>query len=163
MKKCKNPNCNKEHDGSYGCGNFCSFKCSRGGGLTEEQRKNISEIIKNSEKAKRANELRRKPSKQPKDTICEKCGNTHNGLYGSGKYCSRSCANSRNDNKSGTKLILCIECGTKIKVNKRTTSKIICTNCKKKENNLKKNIKFVIVAGKKKINVNTQIYANILL
>jgi 5-methylcytosine-specific restriction endonuclease McrA len=26
---------------------------------------------------------------------CLKCKNTHDGLFGSGKYCSRSCANSR--------------------------------------------------------------------
>ena len=28
-KKCENPSCNKEHDGSYGSGRFCCEKCSR--------------------------------------------------------------------------------------------------------------------------------------
>jgi hypothetical protein len=28
--------------------------------------------------------------------ICEKCNKMHNGSYGSGRFCSRSCANSRN-------------------------------------------------------------------
>lgn len=27
--------------------------------------------------------------------ICEKCGKTHDGTFGSGRFCSRSCANSR--------------------------------------------------------------------
>jgi len=31
--------------------------------------------------------------------ICFKCGKEHNGMFGSGKYCSRSCANSRNWSK----------------------------------------------------------------
>lgn len=27
MFKCENPNCNKEHNGSYGSGRFCSKEC----------------------------------------------------------------------------------------------------------------------------------------
>lgn len=27
--------------------------------------------------------------------ICEKCGKEHNGSFGSGRFCSKSCANSR--------------------------------------------------------------------
>ena len=27
--------------------------------------------------------------------ICEKCGKEHDGTFGSGRFCSRSCANSR--------------------------------------------------------------------
>ena len=29
------------------------------------------------------------------DFICEKCKNMHDGLFGSGRFCSKSCANSR--------------------------------------------------------------------
>ena len=121
--------CNKEHDGSFGNGNFCSYGCSRGGGWNKEQRKNISEILKNSEKAKIANELQKKPPKQPKETKCEKCGKIHNGLFGSGKFCSRSCANSRIV-KEGTKLTNCINCNKEITVNK-FASNSLCNECKK--------------------------------
>lgn len=27
--------------------------------------------------------------------VCEKCGKEHNGSFGSGKFCSRGCANTR--------------------------------------------------------------------
>jgi hypothetical protein len=29
MFKCENPDCGKEHDGSYGSGRFCCEKCKR--------------------------------------------------------------------------------------------------------------------------------------
>lgn len=40
-------NCNKDHDGSYGSGRFCSIKCSRGFS-TKNKRKEINEKISKS-------------------------------------------------------------------------------------------------------------------
>lgn len=31
MFKCENPDCGKEHDGSYGSGRYCSKKCMNHG------------------------------------------------------------------------------------------------------------------------------------
>ncbi len=42
MKKCEN--CNKNHNGEYGSGRFCSMKCSRGFS-TRDKRKEINEKV----------------------------------------------------------------------------------------------------------------------
>jgi len=44
-------NCNKEHDGSYGSGRFCSCKCARGFS-TKTKRKEINEKVSKSLKGK---------------------------------------------------------------------------------------------------------------
>lgn len=75
--KCEN--CNKDHNGSYGSGRFCSVKCARGF----------------STKGKR-NEISRKVSitlggtgiLKPKEKFCLNCGNE---LYTGKKYCSINC------------------------------------------------------------------------
>jgi hypothetical protein len=43
---CKNQKCNKEHDGSYGAGNFCSSNCSHSRTWTKEVNKRRSEASK---------------------------------------------------------------------------------------------------------------------
>ena len=35
--------------------------------------------------------------------VCEKCGNEHDGTFGSGRFCNRSCANSRNFSEESRK------------------------------------------------------------
>lgn len=47
--KCEN--CNKEHDGSYGSGRFCSSKCARGFS-TKAKRKEINEKVSKKLKGK---------------------------------------------------------------------------------------------------------------
>ena len=49
MKKCENINCQKEHDGKYGSGRFCSPKCARSFSRNlkrEETNKKVSEKMK---------------------------------------------------------------------------------------------------------------------
>jgi len=64
---------------------------------------------------------------------CEKCQTeTEN------RFCSRSCANSysREQDKCGTKIVNCIDCGKEIEVDKRASSKQCkCINCKKDKTN----------------------------
>lgn len=68
--------------------------------------------------------------------LCETCGKEHDGTYGSGRFCSKSCAckfSTKNDNNKELKLIKCIDCGQYAYVNKRTdTSKCRCKECKEK-------------------------------
>ncbi len=70
--------------------------------------------------------------------ICEKCGKEHNGSFGSGRFCSRGCANSKVQtkemNEARRKLLLkpkndrhCEKCGGKISKNNKSG---ICINCK---------------------------------
>lgn len=53
--KCGNIKCNKEHDGSYGSGKFCSRACANSRNHSEEIKKKISNSCKNSENVKVAN------------------------------------------------------------------------------------------------------------
>lgn len=39
--------------------------------------------------------------------ICENCGKEHNGSYGSGRFCSKSCANTRHHSKETKNKISC--------------------------------------------------------
>jgi hypothetical protein len=43
--KCKNKKCNKEHDGSFGSGVYCSKSCANSRIRTDEVRKKISEGV----------------------------------------------------------------------------------------------------------------------
>ena len=99
-------NCKKEHDGVYGSGRFCSLGCSRvrHNVWTTEQKQRQSVKLKNSEKAKRVSELRRKSPQQPIQGICEKCGVEHNGKYASGRFCSSFCSHSFSTKKNRKKI-----------------------------------------------------------
>lgn len=44
--KCKNENCRREHDGSYGSGKFCSRPCANSRRRTEEDKKKIAAGMK---------------------------------------------------------------------------------------------------------------------
>ena len=46
MFKCENPNCNKEHDGSYASGRFCCKACSKAfNSLNVKKRATRKELI----------------------------------------------------------------------------------------------------------------------
>lgn len=76
--------------------------------------------------------------------ICENCNKEHDGLYGSGRFCSSFCARSYStkNSKNKTKSVYCIKCGKKIIVgNHATPSKCRCNECgidnrKKQKGNL---------------------------
>lgn len=49
--------------------------------------------------------------------VCERCGKDHEGTFGSGRFCSRSCANSgHNVDHSVKKAAICSACGTPIQI-----------------------------------------------
>lgn len=77
---------------------------------------------------------------------CENCNNEHDGSYGSGRFCSRACANSRKFSQQVKEKIslklkrniynFCV-CGKKLSKNNRTG---FCLECRNKNNkNNKKN------------------------
>lgn len=43
---CKNRNCGKEHDGSYGSGSYCSYRCSRSRNWTKEVNEKRSAAVR---------------------------------------------------------------------------------------------------------------------
>lgn len=74
-------NCNKQHDGSYGSGRFCSSKCARGFS-TKAKRKEINKKV--SEKL----------TKEKLIKVCPECGKEFNPYANrSGiKFCSNPCS-----------------------------------------------------------------------
>lgn len=96
--------------------------------------------------------------------ICEKCNNEHNGNYGSGRFCSKKCANIRNGGTNkGKKYKIsyktCKQCNKKISSN--NFSNHICNkqyNCEKcgtdffKDFNFKKGTKIHCDDCKRKVN-----------
>lgn len=70
---------------------------------------------------------------------CEYCGKTHSSLYGSGRFCSPTCAKrfSIKDQHKLTKLIKCSICNEGFYVHKSSKNSIICPTCKAKLNNAK--------------------------
>jgi len=64
---------------------------------------------------------------------CENCNKEHYSEFATGRFCSRSCANSfsaKNDNSNETKIINCISCNKEIEVNKRSPNKAKCKECR---------------------------------
>lgn len=62
--------------------------------------------------------------------ICKECGKFHDGIYGSGKFCSAHCARkfSTKFSKNKTKTIICNECGKEFIVPINSGRKK-CNNC----------------------------------
>lgn len=63
---------------------------------------------------------------------CEnkKCNKEHDGSYGSGRFCSRSCANSR-EPITDFKIAVCSSCNSEFKIKKQASSKnYVCKDCK---------------------------------
>ena len=84
-------NCNKEHDGSYGSGRFCSYKCSRGF-ATKGKRSEINEKIGEKLKGKYRGQSAHKNVKK----ICIGC-NLEFEIDFKHKhqlYCSKTCQHS---------------------------------------------------------------------
>lgn len=72
--------------------------------------------------------------------ICPKCNEIHEGNFGSGIFCSRSCANSRKI--SGVKLVKCNKCKKELRVDIRTpNSQILCYECRSPKEKIKKRCK----------------------
>lgn len=81
-------NCNKEHDGEYGSGRFCSSKCARGFS-TKSKRKEINEKVSNKLKGKYFGPLVKKIKIEKK---CLACGKTIEYTITEGsKYNKRVC------------------------------------------------------------------------
>lgn len=66
--------------------------------------------------------------------ICEYCGKEHQGVYGSGRFCSQKCArgSSTLGTHNKTKISYCIQCGKQITINLRS-AKTLCQQCKSKK------------------------------
>lgn len=71
--------------------------------------------------------------------ICERCGKEHDGSFGSGRFCSRACANTRNHSdatkaKIGKALsdkfekVYCSICGKQINYHSKTKLCVDCLN-----------------------------------
>jgi hypothetical protein len=58
--------------------------------------------------------------------VCEKCGKEHDGAFGSGRFCSRGCSNSRKQTPEMNE-------ARKLKLEKPETHKF-CSTCEKKLN-----------------------------
>ena len=83
---------------------------------------------------------------------CKKCNEEHDGSYGSGIFCSPSCARSFsmiNDDKNETKKAICVICGKETDINKRASIKTAkCEECnpkiKQKKQKKQKPIKYCL-------------------
>ena len=82
---------------------------------------------------------------------CEHCNNKHDGSFGTGRFCSKVCANTfarNSDTNPQTKKCNCITCNVEIIVDKRTNlKKAKCSTCKVRVNKLVTH--FCIVCNKK--------------
>lgn len=86
MKTCEN--CNKEHDGTYGSGRFCSKECARGFS-TKNKRKEINEKTSNSLKGRKlSDEHRDKISKIQSGKVMSE--NTKNKISNTKKGIART-------------------------------------------------------------------------
>jgi len=67
--------------------------------------------------------------------LCEKCGNEHDGSYGSGRFCSGVCARAFSTSKEfkQTKHVRCVVCKSILCVDKRASDKTCkCDKCRKR-------------------------------
>lgn len=77
--------------------------------------------------------------------ICENCGKEHNGLYGSGRFCSKECARSysrKTIDSTKLKEVKCKECGKIYKRSIHSIDEIICEECYKKIKSIKNKLNF---------------------
>ena len=69
--------------------------------------------------------------------LCENCGSTHSGNFGSGRFCSKRCAcsfSSKKVNDNALKEVICSNCGEKYYIKKRASQAAYsCTICKPKK------------------------------
>ena len=104
--------CNKEVITNYGSGRFCSKSCAQKRDCNEALSKKFSEIQKKNaetlhkkvcsciycKKELRKRDIHKHNCKYmfKEIKICETCGKEHKGIFGSGRFCSRTCANKKN-------------------------------------------------------------------
>lgn len=106
--------CNKEHDGSFQSGRFCSIECKTKFIVNKVKNIEFIKCNKCGKEIKKYN-LKRHQEYHDKKTIieterknkkynCEVCNNVHNGNFGSGRFCSKKCASifSSNNNRKET-------------------------------------------------------------
>jgi len=79
--------CEKEHDGTFGSGRFCSRSCANSRPWTDEQKHKVSESMKNSDKFKIASD-KRSINAKTKTRICVCCGGEYTG-YSKYKKCPK--------------------------------------------------------------------------
>lgn len=100
--------------------------------------------------------------------ICECCGKEHDGSFGSGRFCSISCANSRRFSKETKEKIskgvlkyhssnkytyICEKCGNIFDSTKtfKKNSHIYCNSCKQHREHYKSNINSILDISKRTI------------
>lgn len=105
--KCKR--CGQNHSGNYGKGIFCSKSCKASyanSRITKESIEKTRERFINNPRVKeqiriltedaKRRSMALKEKKENHIYTCQNCGVIKRGMYGSGKFCSRKCANTFN-------------------------------------------------------------------
>jgi len=101
--------CGKEHDGSFSTGRFCNRTCQARGSYRKHNPHLEKKIIlcprchkpfltgncsdPNRTRCPDCRQLG--PIHIPKPGLCQQCGKEHDGTFGSGRFCSKSCANTQ--------------------------------------------------------------------
>jgi len=64
--------------------------------------------------------------------FCENCGKDHDGVYGSGRFCTSKCSRSyASKSNTGVKDVECVDCGCVISVSKQASPKLCkCDSCR---------------------------------
>jgi len=95
--------------------------------------------------------------------ICEKCGKEHDGSYGKGRFCSKSCASSRAfSEETREKISLSLRNSDRFKRAMKSrkdvsTNHLVAWRNTEKEKRLNKKVKVVEKIGKKQISVELDI------
>ena len=90
MQKCER--CQKEHNGKFATGRFCSRKCSNSKNHSPETRKKISAGVRCSDAYKNGT-LSKKGFRVPRFSICcNTCKKDFFSIRASTKFCSRDCS-----------------------------------------------------------------------
>jgi|JI10StandDraft_1071094.scaffolds.fasta_scaffold108423_4 hypothetical protein len=153
--KCKNKKCNIEHDGLFGNGIFCSKKCACSyAGLKADKNKQREAAIRNknglrlkefNEKIQIDNINKKETERLSKEHFCESCGIKNEGLYGSGRFCSKGCSNKRewSEDKKNKHSKIAKKSDNVLAANSKRSFKIIkeCVICKKEFSVRKSEIK----------------------
>ena len=92
--KCKNENCGKLHDGTFGSGKFCNRSCANSRSWSELDKLKKSKSALNSKKVIEENKSRTKEKVKKICKLCETEFRVHQS-HSHRQYCSKSCF--RND------------------------------------------------------------------
>jgi endogenous inhibitor of DNA gyrase (YacG/DUF329 family) len=126
MKKCLK--CEKEHDGSFGSGKYCSRACANSRSWSKEDKERKSNSAKSSNKVKQANKQPRKRYRQllRKKAICPICNKGFEITKGKEKkYCSKTCYNT--SRRSSRVKKTCPVCDKEFEVAKWREKNIYCS------------------------------------